>query len=117
MAVPAIEESTDRTNPRLVSDSREEGKSTKSVDQSSASDASTDASKGDWWDEAVKQSVLDVPRWVTFDLETVLLDTLESSSRIKSVSRKTSVKLEAIVQQDAAFDPTVLFDSRVGRTE
>jgi outer membrane protein TolC len=53
---------------------------------------------------------------VTFDLETVLLDTLRSSPRVQSVSHRTSVALEQIVQQDAAFDSNVLFESRAGRT-
>ena len=70
----------------------------------------------DWWHAAVTQSVLDTPRWVTFDLETILLDTLGNSPRIQSVSRRTSVALEKIVQQDAAFDSTLLFESRYGRT-
>ncbi len=70
----------------------------------------------DWWHGSVTQSVLDVPHWVTFDLETVLLDTLHSSPRISSVSRDASISLEKIIQQDAAFDSTVLFDSTLGRT-
>jgi outer membrane protein TolC len=70
----------------------------------------------DWWRQRVTQSVLEQPEWVSFDLETVLLDTLENSPRIQIVSRQASVALEKIIQQDAAFDPTLLFESRVGRT-
>ena len=70
----------------------------------------------DWWHGAVTQTVLDAPRWVSFDLETVLLDTLGNSPRISSVSRRTSVVMEKIIQQDAAFDSTVLFESNLGRT-
>ena len=70
----------------------------------------------DWWHGEVTQTVLDTPRWVTFDLETVLLDTLGNSPRISSVSRRTSVVMEKIIQQDAAFDSAVLFESNLGRT-
>lgn len=69
----------------------------------------------DWWQPSVKQSVLDSPNWVTFDLQTVLLDTLNHSPLIQRVSRRTSVELEKIVQQDAAFDPNVMFESQLGR--
>ncbi len=70
----------------------------------------------DWWSDRVSASVLDEPRWVTFDLQTVLVDTLSFSPRIKSVSHRTSIALEQIVQQDAAFDPSLLLEKRVGRT-
>ncbi len=70
----------------------------------------------DWWNDKVSGSMLDQPQWVTFDLQTVLLDTLAMSPRIQSVSQRTSVALERIVQQDAAFDPSVLFESQLGRT-
>ena len=70
----------------------------------------------DWWSERAADSVLDRPRWVRFDLPTVLLDTINSSPRIKTVSRRTSVALEQIVEQDAAFDASLLLDERVGRT-
>ncbi len=78
--------------------------------------ASTDSTRLDWWNEKVSASLLDQPRWVTFDLQTVLLDTLTMSPRIKGVSQRTSVALEQIVQQDAAFDPSILFDGKIGRT-
>lgn len=70
----------------------------------------------DWWHGKVTESVLDVPQWVTFDLETILLDTLGNSPRISGVSSRTSVVLEKIIQQDAAFDSSVLFESNIGRT-
>ena len=73
------------------------------------------ATRLDWWNREVLQSVTEAERWVSFDLETVLLDTLENSPRIASVSKRTSIALEQIVQQDAMFDPKVLFESRVGR--
>ena len=69
----------------------------------------------DWWNKEVVQSVTESDRWVSFDLETILLDTLENSPRIESVSKRTSIAFEQIVQQDAMFDPNVLFESKVGR--
>jgi len=69
----------------------------------------------DWWNKEVVQSVTESERWVSFDLETILLDTLENSPRIESVSKRTSIAFEQIVQQDAMFDPNVLFESKVGR--
>ena len=69
----------------------------------------------DWWHKEVVQSVTESDKWVSFDLETVLLDTLENSPRIESVSKRTSIAFEQIVQQDAMFDPNVLFESQVGR--
>ena len=70
----------------------------------------------DWWNDSVTQPVLDTPRWVSFDLDTVLLDTLQHSPKIQSVSHRTSVAMERIVQQDAAFDPTILLETNLGRT-
>ena len=69
----------------------------------------------DWWSPIVSKSLLDQPRWVSFDIETILLDTLRNSPRIQSVSARTSVALENIVQQDAVFDSAVLFESSIGR--
>lgn len=69
-----------------------------------------------WWDKSVTSDVLDLPEWVTFDLSTVLIDTLRFSPRIQAVSSRTSVALERIVQQDAVFDPSVLLETKYGRT-
>ena len=74
------------------------------------------ASPLNWWHSQVTESLLEDPRWVSFDLDTVLLDTLAASPRIQIVSHQTSIALEKIVQQDAAFDANLLFDSRIGRT-
>lgn len=70
----------------------------------------------EWWDERVTQQVMDRDRWVSFDLETVLLDTLANSPRILSVSYQASSTFQRIVQQDAAFDSTVLLSSSLGAT-
>ncbi|TWU06484.1 TolC family protein [Stieleria varia] len=69
-----------------------------------------------WWPDRVSQQILGRPRWVSFDLETVLIDALQNSPRIQSVSHRTGTALERIVQQDAAFDPTVLLNGGLGRT-
>jgi outer membrane protein TolC len=84
--------------------------------EASKPSVATEAPSLDWWSDRVTGSVLDEPRWVTFDLQTVLVDTLSSSPRINSVSHRTSIALERIVQQDAAFDPSLLLEKRVGRT-
>ncbi len=68
-----------------------------------------------WWTPETTKPLLDRPQWVAFDLQTILLDTLINSPRIQGVSRQTSIALERIVQQDAAFDPNVLLESRGGR--
>ncbi len=82
-----------------------------------ASDPDATDNRADaWWRPLVTQSILDKPKWVAFDLETLLVDTLRNSPRIKSVSSRTSIAIESIVQQDAAFDSTILFDSGIGRT-
>lgn len=72
--------------------------------------------KMEWWPDQVSQQVLDRPRWVTFDLQTVLLDALQNSPRIQSVSHRTATAMERIVQQDAAFDPSILLSGNLGRT-
>ena len=68
-----------------------------------------------WWDLKAVESVLDQPTWVSFGLDTVLLDTIDNSPRIKILSSQASVAIERIVQQDAVFDASVLFDSRANR--
>lgn len=77
--------------------------------------AAAKSTRLDWWHNEVVQSLTGSDKWVSFDLETVLLDTLENSPRIESVSKRTSIAFEQIVQQDAMFDPSVLFESQVGR--
>ena len=61
-----------------------------------------------WWKSRVSRQVLDKPRWVMFDLETVLLDALAHSPRIQSVAHQTAATLDRVVEQDAAFDTTTL---------
>ena len=68
-----------------------------------------------WWRTAADQAILNRPRWVKFDLGTVLIDTLQNSPRIQGVSQRTSVAAERIVQQDAAFDPNMLFSAKGGQ--
>ncbi|MCO8122210.1 TolC family protein [Stieleria sp. TO1_6] len=70
----------------------------------------------DWWVGPVAGPVLDRDRWVRFDLQTVLLDTLANSPRILGVAFQTSATYQRIVQQDAAFDSTMLLGSHLGAT-
>lgn len=75
----------------------------------------TEPTNINWWRSHVFQSILEKERNVSFDLETILIDTLQSSPRIQIVSRQTSIAIETIVQQDAAFDSSVLFETGYGR--
>ncbi|MEO1616616.1 MAG: TolC family protein [Planctomycetota bacterium] len=69
-----------------------------------------------WWDADVVEQVLDRSRWVSFDLETVLLDTLANSPRVLAVGFGSSATFQRVVQQDAAFDATMLLSSDLGAT-
>ncbi|WP_182870861.1 TolC family protein [Rhodopirellula sp. JC639] len=69
-----------------------------------------------WWTDRVTQQVLDRDRWVRFDLETILLDTLAHSPRILSVGYEASTTFQRIIQQDAAFDSTILLGGNLGAT-
>lgn len=69
-----------------------------------------------WWTNRVSQQILDRERWVRFDLETLLLDTLANSPRILSVGYQTSATFQRIVQQDAAFDSATLLSTDLGAT-
>lgn len=68
-----------------------------------------------WWNVHASEALLEQPHWVAFGLDSVLLDTLDHSPRIQILSNQASVAIERIVQQDAAFDARVLFDSRINR--
>ncbi|PHQ36491.1 outer membrane channel protein [Rhodopirellula bahusiensis] len=68
-----------------------------------------------WWESIAFSGLLQTPEQVSFDLPTVLTDTLETSPRISSVSRRTSIAYEKIVQQNAVFDPTLLLEGGYGR--
>jgi outer membrane protein TolC len=70
-----------------------------------------------WWEKEVARQVLDRPKWVSFDLETVLLDTLAQSPRVQSIAYQTSATYQRITQQDAAFDPSILLSSNLGATD
>ncbi len=69
-----------------------------------------------WWTDRVTKPLLDRERWVAFDLETLLLDTLAHSPRILAVGYQTSAVHQRIIQQDAAFDSTMLLGSDLGAT-
>ncbi|MEL6110225.1 MAG: TolC family protein, partial [Planctomycetota bacterium] len=69
-----------------------------------------------WWEDPVSRQVLQAPRWVAFDLETVLLDALDNSPRIQSVAHQTAARLDRVVEQDAAFDASTLLGADLGAT-
>jgi len=68
-----------------------------------------------WWNAPVTGSILPQPNFVSFDLNTILIDTLNHSPRIQSVSSRASMAFEQVVQQDAAFDSALLFETSAGR--
>ncbi len=68
-----------------------------------------------WWNSDVSEAILNRPRWVKFDLETIVVDTLQNSPLIKSVSYRTAVASERIIVQDAAFDPNMLLSVTGGQ--
>ena len=69
-----------------------------------------------WWQRHVGQSVWDQGDWVSFDLNTLLVDTLRHSPRILGVGLQVEVALAEVVHADAAFDARTLLESRYGRT-
>ncbi|WP_149499466.1 TolC family protein [Roseiconus lacunae] len=69
-----------------------------------------------WWSVRVQEQLTARDRWVQFDLETILLDTLANSPRVKSVSYQASSTFQKVIQQDAAFDPSILLSSDLGAT-
>lgn len=70
----------------------------------------------DWWSEVIHGSILPNETFVSFDLPTIMVDTMVNSPRIKAMVHRVTISNEQIVQEDAAFDASLLLDSRVGRT-
>jgi outer membrane protein TolC len=69
-----------------------------------------------WWEEYVASPILDVPEWVSFDLNAIVLDALAHNPRIAAVTHQAAVAMERIVQEDAVFDPALLLSSNYGST-
>lgn len=69
-----------------------------------------------WWNHYAHQTLLTEPDWVMFDITTVMVDALTHNPRIGAAKHRTMIAMEQIIQQDAAFDPNVLLESRYGRT-
>jgi outer membrane protein TolC len=70
----------------------------------------------EWWKEGSQSPILvDVP-WVSFDLNTVVLEAVAHNPRIAAVNHQASISLERILQEDAVFDPAVLLESKYGST-
>lgn len=70
----------------------------------------------EWWNEHAHSTLLTEPDWVLFDISTVMVDALTHNPRIGAVKHRTAVAMEQVIQEDAAFDPNVLLESRFGRT-
>ena len=68
-----------------------------------------------WWGEKVRSSISDYPDWVSFGIDTILMDTLRSSPRILVVGEEVQIAHEKIIQQDAVFDTRMLFGTDIGR--
>ncbi|WP_144059552.1 TolC family protein [Rhodopirellula sallentina] len=78
-------------------------------------DVSPDIGEEPWWRKPVNGYLLNSPNYLQFDVATVLTDTLQSSPRISAISNRTSIAYEKIIQQDAAFDPSVLLETGIDR--
>ncbi len=75
-----------------------------------------DAPQGRWWETQVSGPLLDSPQWVSFDLHTIMMDSLAHNPRIAAVTYQAGVAMEQIVRQDAVFDPQMLLSSKLGST-
>ncbi len=82
----------------------------------SADVAPVDAPESRWWETQVSGPLLDSPQWVSFDLHTIMMDSLAHNPRIAAVTYQAGVAMEQIVRQDAVFDPTMLLSSKLGST-
>jgi len=70
----------------------------------------------DWWLNQADSPLLGSTNWVSFDLPTVLVDTIVSSPRIEAVRQESHIALEKIVQQSAAFDSRLVLEGGYGLT-
>lgn len=69
-----------------------------------------------WWENASKAPILRAPNWVSFDLNTIVLEALANNPRIAMVNQQAAIAMERIVQEDAVFDPNLLLESKYGST-
>jgi len=69
-----------------------------------------------WWDEPAAAPMLDEAEWVSFDLDSIVVEALAHNPRIAAVTHRAAIAMERIVQEDAVFDPSVLLESNVGST-
>ncbi len=74
------------------------------------------ASPPRWWETEVAGPVLADPNWVSFDLKSIVTETLAHNPRIAALEHQTAYSMEEIVQQDAVFDPRFLLDSKYNST-
>ncbi|MGV3484841.1 MAG: TolC family protein [Planctomycetaceae bacterium] len=69
-----------------------------------------------WWDQTASGPILNVPDWVSFDLNAIVVDALSHNPRIAAVTHEAAIALERVVQEDAVFDPALLLESKYGST-
>lgn len=69
-----------------------------------------------WWSSITSQPLLGSDNWLSFDLRTLISDSLDQSPRFRGVVQKREIAWAEVVQKDAAFDAQWLFDYRFGRT-
>src|SRR6056297_1209024 len=84
--------------------------------QETAPAESATPSATDWWLNQADSPLLGSTNWVSFDLPTVLVDTIVSSPRIEAVRQESHIALEKIVQQSAAFDSRLVLEGGYGLT-
>jgi outer membrane protein TolC len=70
----------------------------------------------EWWKTASQSPILPEVPWVSFDLNTVVLEALANNPGIAAVNHQASIAMERIVQENAVFDPNVLLESKYGTT-
>ena len=68
-----------------------------------------------WWGGMVRASILESADWVRFGMDTVIMDTLQNSPQIQVVTEEVYISQERLIQQDAAFDTSLLFGTDLGR--
>lgn len=70
----------------------------------------------EWWKAESQTPILTEVPWVSFDLNTLVMEAIARNPRIAAVNHQASIAMERIVQEDAVFDPNVLLESKYGST-
>lgn len=69
-----------------------------------------------WWTSQVAGTILQAPNWVSFDLPMVVVDALQHNPHIQAVTHRSAAAYEQIVTEEAVFDPSLAFSSKLGST-